>query len=101
MWTIAHFLIAAVLIDLARHVQALAKDPEGISKPCDFVCHHGACTFEHCEDASCPGGGCIFTKCTNPTCTGLNDHPTAPDPDSVIIDDRSLSELSRWSVHIR
>ena len=45
-------------------------DVDGFRKPCDYVCHHGACLYENCADASCPGGGCTFKNSHNPSCRG-------------------------------
>ena len=62
--------VAAFLFFCAPGARADMLDVDGFRKPCDYVCHHGACVYENCADASCPGGGCTFTNSLNPSCRG-------------------------------
>lgn len=62
--------IVIALLALAVRLSADVLDVDGFRKPCDFVCHHGACIYEDCTEPECPGGGCSFKKSISPSCAG-------------------------------
>ena len=64
------FALIYILFALCQLTSSKMIDVDGLTKPCDFVCGHGACIYERCEFSHCPGGGCTFIDSKDSTCAG-------------------------------